>query len=142
MVLLNYGISIALFVSTALAQGITIVSPVPGSTVTSGSSITIRVGTNIFIENLETIGIAIGLQSCPNGSGCSTADQGIGTILYTGPFNPLLGPEYYGPYQDFTVTIPSSTPAGQANLAAADFYLVGASQVPEMAFANASLIIA
>ncbi|KAF8844284.1 hypothetical protein BDN67DRAFT_978188 [Paxillus ammoniavirescens] len=142
MKLLKRGISVALFVSTALAQGITIVSPAPGSTVTSGSSITVQVGTDIFIENLETIGIAIGLQSCPNGSGCSTADQGIGTILYMGLFDPLLGPEYNGLYQDFTVTIPSSTPVGQANLAVADFYLVALSQVPEMAFGNASLIVA
>ncbi|KIK99432.1 hypothetical protein PAXRUDRAFT_526999 [Paxillus rubicundulus Ve08.2h10] len=125
MELLKYCISVALFVSAAIAQGITIVSPTPGSTVTSGSTITVQVGTNIFIENLETIGIAIGLQSCPNGSGCYTADESIGTILYTGLFNPSFGPEYYGPYQDFAVTIPSSTPAGQANLAVADFFLVG-----------------
>ncbi|KIJ18690.1 hypothetical protein PAXINDRAFT_167253 [Paxillus involutus ATCC 200175] len=144
MVLLKYGISVALFVSAALAQGITIVLPAAGSTVTPGSSITVQVGTNIFVENLERIAIAIGLQSCPSGStsGCSTADQGIGTILYTGLFDPVLGPEYTGPYQDFTVTIPASTPAGQANLAVANFFLVGASQLPSMNFANASLIIA
>ena len=44
-----------------------------------------------------------------------------------GPFKPMLGPEYYGPYQNYEVTIPASTPAGKANLAAADFYLVGVS---------------
>ncbi|KIJ18691.1 hypothetical protein PAXINDRAFT_167254 [Paxillus involutus ATCC 200175] len=141
MKLLKYGISVALFVSAALAQGITIVLPAAGSTVTPGSSITVQIGTDIFIENLETIGIAIGLQSCPSGSGCGTADQGIGTILYTGLFDPVPGPEYNGLYQDFTVTIPSSSPAGQANLAVADFFLVGLSQVPSMAFANASLTI-
>ncbi|KAF9227333.1 hypothetical protein BS17DRAFT_814222 [Gyrodon lividus] len=142
MQLLKYVIPVALLASSALAQGITITSPSPGTTVTSGSNITVQVGTNIFIENLETIAIAIGLQSCPVNNGCSTADQGIGTILYTGLFNPSFGPEYYGLYQNFEVTIPSSTPAGQANLAVADFYLVAASQLPEMAFANASLIVA
>ncbi|KIJ65470.1 hypothetical protein HYDPIDRAFT_27471 [Hydnomerulius pinastri MD-312] len=137
-------LSVALLVSSAVAQGISINFPTAGTTVTAGSTITVEVGMGDFIENLETIGIAIGLQSCPSpGVGyCSTADQGIGTILYTGPFNPAFGPKYYNIYQDFNVTIPASTPAGQANLAAADFFLVGLSQVPNMNFANASLIIA
>ena len=41
-----------------------------------------------------------------------------------GPFNPSPGPEYNGLYQDYDITIPASTAAGQANLAAADFFLL------------------
>ncbi|KAF9241606.1 hypothetical protein BU15DRAFT_34877, partial [Melanogaster broomeanus] len=122
MQLLKYATPIALFASSALAQGITITSPAPGTTVTPGSIITVQIGTNIYVQNIETLSLAIGLQSCPNnGIGCFTADQGIGTILYTGPFDPTLGSEYYGPYQNFNVTIPASTPAGQANLGSRRF---------------------
>jgi hypothetical protein len=53
MVLLKYGISVALFVSAALAQGITIVLPAAGSTVTPGSSITVQVGTNVSAVSMS-----------------------------------------------------------------------------------------
>ena len=41
-----------------------------------------------------------------------------------GPFNPSLGYDYSGPYQNFDITIPATTPSGQADLAVADFELV------------------
>jgi hypothetical protein len=141
MQLAKYTTAISLFASSALAQWVAIVVPTPGTTITPGSTITVQIGTNIFVENLD-ISVAIGLQSCPNGgSGCSTADSGIGDVLYMGPFDPSPGPGYNGLYQNYTITIPASTPAGQANLAAADFFLLE-SQVPTMAFANATITIA
>ena len=47
MQLLKYATAIALFVSSALAQGITIVVPTPGTTLTPGSNVTVRIGTNV-----------------------------------------------------------------------------------------------
>jgi hypothetical protein len=47
MQLLTYVTAIALFASSALAQGISIVLPTPGTTITPGSTITVQIGTDV-----------------------------------------------------------------------------------------------
>ncbi|KAH7882575.1 hypothetical protein F5I97DRAFT_1906292 [Phlebopus sp. FC_14] len=136
-------LSTALFVTSVLCQGIVINSPSPGTTITPGSNITVSVGMSDFPENIETVGMAIGLQSCNSSIPCGPPlDDGVSTVLYIGPWNPSFGSEYSNIYQDFNVTIPSTVSSGAANLAAVGYYLVGASNIPTLAPANASLTVA
>ena len=52
MQLLKYATAIALFASSALAQGITVVVPTPGTTITPGSNITVQIGTNVSVVSV------------------------------------------------------------------------------------------
>ncbi|KAH7882550.1 hypothetical protein F5I97DRAFT_1931096 [Phlebopus sp. FC_14] len=139
---LTTALSAALFVTSVLCQGIVVNSPTSGTTVTPGSNITVQVGMGDFIENIETVGLAIGLQSCGGSISCGSPLDGVGTVLYTGSWNPSFGPEYYNIYQDFNVTIPASTASGSANLAVVGYYLVALSNVPTLVPANATLTVA
>ena len=47
MQLLKYAAAIALFASSALSQGISIVLPTPGTTITPGSTLTVQIGTDV-----------------------------------------------------------------------------------------------
>ncbi|KIJ64229.1 hypothetical protein HYDPIDRAFT_112187 [Hydnomerulius pinastri MD-312] len=135
--------SLALFAAAALGQSISINSPLPGSTVTAGSSITVQVGYPIYIQNVNRYSVVVGLQSCPDGTGCSTLgpNVGLGSVLGEAPYNPQYN-SVGNAYQDFVVTIPASTPSGQANIGAVGFFVVGASYLPGLDYANATVYIA
>lgn len=51
----------------------------------------------------------------------------MGTILYNGPFNPQYHESYLPPYQNFTVQVPTSIPAGTALIGVAHVTLLGVS---------------
>ncbi|KIJ16664.1 hypothetical protein PAXINDRAFT_56670, partial [Paxillus involutus ATCC 200175] len=111
----------ALFASAAFGQTY-ITAPAAGSTVTAGSEITVQVTVPDSLINFDEISVAIGLQSCPDGS-CNPTDEYLGTILYQGPYTPQASGVGTNLFQNFTVTIPSSTSSGQAILGVANFYL-------------------
>jgi hypothetical protein len=76
------------------------------------------------------LAVAIGLQSCPKNH-CVPADEMLGTAqLYHGDFNPQYHEYYLPPYENFTVTIPASTPKGMAVVAVAHAALVGVCSSP------------
>ncbi|KAJ7889178.1 hypothetical protein B0H13DRAFT_2341628 [Mycena leptocephala] len=90
----------AALATTAFAQTISIQAPVDGTTVQSGSSITVEVLQHSYSSDLVQVALAIGL-SIPN------LAPAIGdNILYNGPFDPQVGT-----LQKFIVTIPADTPA-------------------------------
>lgn len=70
----------------------------------------------------EEVALVIGAFRC-TGS-CPGAAEVLGSILYSGPYNPQLYNDAYEPYQNFTVTIPSSY-SGLLQLGVARFYLLG-----------------
>lgn len=72
----------------------------------------------------EEISIVIGIQSCPTGD-CLPISEGMGTVLYEGPFNPQYGLGADDPYEDFSVQVPASFATGQAQLGLAHFTLIG-----------------
>ncbi|KIK81054.1 hypothetical protein PAXRUDRAFT_205440 [Paxillus rubicundulus Ve08.2h10] len=93
------------------------------------------------IINFDEISVAIGLQSCPDGS-CNPTNEYLGTILYQGPYTPQPSGVGTNLFQNFTVTIPSSTPSGQAILGVANFYLDGTGYTPNLNVVNETLTIA
>ncbi|KAF8201987.1 hypothetical protein K438DRAFT_1671097 [Mycena galopus ATCC 62051] len=131
----------AALATTVFAQSISIQAPVDGTTVEAGSSITVEVIQHSSSSDLVQVALAIGL-GIPN-----SAPAIGGDILYNGPFNPKTQntgiPTGQGPptanLQNFTVTIPASTPGGLMSLNVAHFDLVGAVKIPNTETVNITL---
>ena len=71
--------------------------------------------------------LIIGFNACPS-AGCDALDDGVGAILFEGPFNPQFDPNqpFKQPHQNFTVTVPTFF-SGQVMLSATHLMLVGVS---------------
>ncbi|KAJ7801693.1 hypothetical protein B0H14DRAFT_2464680 [Mycena olivaceomarginata] len=125
----------AALATTAFAQTILIQSPVNGTTVQAGSNITVEVVQRGSLTPLVQVALAIGLGS-PN-----SAPAIGGNILYSGPFDPEF--QNTGitnlPGQNFTVTIPASTPAGLMSLNVARFDLITEQHFPNTQTVNVTL---
>lgn len=146
-----------LFLTSTHAQSIDIGPPLPGTIVTPGQNITVEVDKPVrsasalrfyfyfgaaidcVLQNSLTgsddVAIVIAMRSCatlPTGS-CADFDvsQALGIILYQGPYTPayqnVSGQGYKPPYQNFTVTVPSSLEAGEAVLSVTHLVLTGVS---------------
>ncbi|KAF9219889.1 hypothetical protein BS17DRAFT_371351 [Gyrodon lividus] len=128
-------LSLALLTGSAVAQSTQLTLPAPGSTLTTGSSVTVQVGMGGYPENIDVVAIVIGLLPCYGGQ-CSPPNEFMGTILYQGPYNPVSG--YY---ENYTVTIPQSFPAGKASLNVINFFMVGASYMPVIDYLNETVYV-
>ncbi|KAG1809730.1 hypothetical protein EV424DRAFT_1349928 [Suillus variegatus] len=123
-----------LMVVSICAQDAFINLPAPGSDITAGTNFTVQIGLPSMMSNhlhyqndltgSEEISIVIGIQSCPTGD-CLPISEGMGTVLYEGPFNPQYGLGADDPYEDFSVQVPASFATGQAQLGLAHFTLIG-----------------
>ena len=132
----------AALVSAALAQNIDIAIPVEGTKVTAGSVITVQlerpvratsqsclfllpppplnIDTQTPSTDIEEVSVVIGFSPCP--AGC--INEGLGTILYNGTFDPESANSAGNAFQDFSVTVPSWF-NGPAQLRVAHYYLQG-----------------
>ncbi|KAF8218118.1 hypothetical protein K438DRAFT_1952957 [Mycena galopus ATCC 62051] len=132
----------ALFATAALAQGTDIGAPADGATVKAGSNITVEIDRPDTLTGSTEVAVIIGFESCVELNFCPPPSSLMGTILYNGPFDPEFHTDVTPgkpPYQNFTVTIPSSAPAGAAQLNLAHFSLVGASLYPFLETHNITL---
>jgi hypothetical protein len=117
----------SLAVSAAFGQGIQIGYPLPNTTITPGTNITVQIIKPGFIDTEISVGLAIGMLQC--NSPCPSPTEELGAVLYAGAFNPQFptsstpGPNHQ-PQQNFTITVPDFT--GQVQLAACVYSLVGA----------------
>ncbi|PYH48541.1 uncharacterized protein BP01DRAFT_353705 [Aspergillus saccharolyticus JOP 1030-1] len=117
-------ITLAACATTALAQGIFINSPPANSQLQVGETITVQVARGDYIQAMTEIGIAIGIQSCPDTRPCAPPNEYLQDLLYTGPFDPEYHTDFYDEYQNFTLTVPDVT--GPAQIGVTRAYLVGA----------------
>lgn len=144
----NYLFALFFFVTAVFAQNVDIGQPAFNQTVSPGSYFTVQVqrpvrplrfpaenallisfrfcSTQNSLTGSEEVAIAIGLQSCPNRP-CTPPASFMGAILYNGPFNPQYHEGNLPPYQNFSVQVPSSTPAGTALVGVTHFTLIGVS---------------
>ncbi|KAF7353314.1 hypothetical protein MSAN_01519400 [Mycena sanguinolenta] len=121
----------AALATTAFSEAISIQSPADGTTVQAGSSLTVEVIQHNSLSNFVEVGLAIGL-------GAPNIAPGIGpNILYNGPWDPQ--PQNNAVLQNFTVTIPSSTPTGLMSLNVAHFFMVGVDLFPTTGTVNITL---
>ncbi|KAG6809480.1 hypothetical protein H0H92_016087 [Tricholoma furcatifolium] len=113
-------------VSTVYAQGALIGYPPSGTTVSAGSNITVEIDRPNSLSSSTEVAVVIGLISCPT-SPCRPVTDGVGTVLYNGPYHPALPPAGSGkpPHQNFTVTVPSDFPTGTAQLGVVHVTLIG-----------------
>ncbi|KAL5478365.1 hypothetical protein ACEPAI_2549 [Sanghuangporus weigelae] len=114
------------FVAAALAQRISIGAPVADQTLTAGAPTSVSVLKPDSLSASSEVGIAILIHHC-NQSPCEDASEQMGSLLYTGSFNPQRGAGFHGaPVQNFSVTIPESIQPGPAVLSVAHANLIGA----------------
>jgi hypothetical protein len=76
------------------------------------------------------VAIVIGLQSCVSNLCADFAPSDyLGSLLYSGPFNPQYAPGQAEkpPHQNFTVTVPSYISKGAARVSVAHWSLIGVS---------------
>ncbi|KAJ5923597.1 hypothetical protein N7454_008842 [Penicillium verhagenii] len=132
--------SLAAFAGLALAQNAVIGLPTADQTVAPGSDIVVQVQRPNSLTGSEEMAVAIGLVSCPSGT-CQPASNIMGSIVYNGLFNPVYHEAYLPPYENFTVTVPSSFAAGQAQVNVAHATLVGAGPYPDLETLNQTIII-
>ncbi|KAI8970727.1 hypothetical protein BD414DRAFT_510689 [Trametes punicea] len=138
---------LSLLASLAVGQKASILSPAPESRFLPGDSFVVDVDRAASTSTVQEVSVAIGLLSCaemsPTGS-CDVIDtsQGIGTVLYSGPYSPVQRTGGTDLSQNFTVTVPSDFPAGAAALSVAHFSLIGAWAWPTLEVLNETIIIA
>ncbi|KAJ5653104.1 hypothetical protein N7490_000107 [Penicillium lividum] len=132
--------SLAAFVGLALAQSAQIGLPKAGQTVAPGSNVIVQVQRPNSLTGSQEMGVAIGISSCGSGS-CLPADEVMGSIVYNGKFNPVYHETYLPPYQNFSVTVPSSFAAGNAQINVAHATLIGAGPFPDLETLNQTIVI-
>ena len=122
--------ALALCATTANAQASYIRNPTAGTTVTKGQNIVVQVVRPNSIQGSREVGLAIGLYPCgtsPCPSATYPATVPLGSVLYTGPYNPQLHEIPGNPYQNFTVQVPNQDWFnGKAQLTVTRFHLIGA----------------
>ncbi|KAJ6554734.1 hypothetical protein B0H19DRAFT_948622 [Mycena capillaripes] len=130
--------------TTALAQSAVIGAPADGTTVYTGSNITVEVDRPDTFSGSTEGAVVIGIFPCGSTNSVSwVPSEVLGTILYDGPFNPQFQNDSRSkpPHQNFTVTIPEFLPTGKAQLGVAHFTLIGAGQFPFLEALNITLNI-
>ncbi|KAG9310835.1 hypothetical protein JVU11DRAFT_8688 [Chiua virens] len=126
-------------VASTFAQTVLIDSPTPGTTIQAGANYTVQLEYPIYIENNEWFYVALGILSCPS-TGCLSPDSGLGPIIGQATYNGVVGPAN-NIFQNISVSIPASTPSGEANIAVAGFSVAGASYVPGLHFSNVTVYV-
>ncbi|VDC07748.1 unnamed protein product [Peniophora sp. CBMAI 1063] len=111
---------LASLVAVASAQSVSFTTPRSGGTLTRGAPTTIVVQRPVTSTPVQSVSIVISLDAC-TGSSCPNPSSALGTILFAGPFTPAGSP----PSQSFNVTIPTTFPAGEAEILATHFSLTG-----------------
>ncbi|KAJ7171087.1 hypothetical protein C8R46DRAFT_1087627 [Mycena filopes] len=134
----------ALLAATAFAQSADIGAPANGTQVRAGSNITVEVDRPDTLTGSTEVAVVIGFLSCHGFQGelCPPASEIMGTILYNGPFDPEFHTGVQKPpHQNFSVAIPSTAPAGPAQLSVAHVTLIGAGQFPFLEVLNTTLLV-
>ena len=75
---------------------------------------------------MTEVGVAITLHHCTQ-TPCESANDSLGSVLYTGPFNPQRSSPTTQPVQGFPVVIPTSFESGPAVFSVVHASLVGVS---------------
>ncbi|KAK2465748.1 hypothetical protein APHAL10511_002292 [Amanita phalloides] len=136
--------AVVLFVLTAvsIAQSIVIGAPQPSTTVTVGQSFNVQIQKPDTLTNSPEIALVIAIASCAS-SPCLTPQEGLGTLLYNGSFNPQFQQgSSLPPLQNFYVTVPNDFPTGAAQLNVANFELIGAELYPNLQLLDTAITVA
>ncbi|THU81777.1 hypothetical protein K435DRAFT_872987 [Dendrothele bispora CBS 962.96] len=128
----------------ALAQRANVGSPTVGTAIQAGSNMTIRVDRPDTLSGSKEVGIVLGLVFCPDPEfPCRPAEDGMGFVLYDGPFNPQFSTPSGSlpPHENFVVSIPNTTAKGTAQLQFLHVSLIGASLAPFLETSSVNVTI-
>ncbi|KAF8956515.1 hypothetical protein BDZ97DRAFT_1851249 [Flammula alnicola] len=133
-----------LFVASMCALGVMaqrsfLKLPTEGTNVTPGGKLKVQLVRPNAMEGSIEVGMVIGFVPCTTATTCPPPDGQIGSVLFNGHFNPQLHEIPAEPYQNFTVTIPTFTPVGPAQVLTARFHLIGAGPAPILEFNNVTV---
>ncbi|KAF5378657.1 hypothetical protein D9757_009506 [Collybiopsis confluens] len=130
--------------SSVVAQHAFILAPADQTQVAAGSGFDVSIAQPNSISSWENIALVIGLLNCAaqldSDGNCLGTNQGLGTILYNGPFNPVLV-QGAPPNQNFTLTVPTGFQKGASQLGVALFDLIGARFIPSLQTFNTTIIV-
>ncbi|KAJ3571613.1 hypothetical protein NP233_g3639 [Leucocoprinus birnbaumii] len=114
-------------VTSVSAQRSYIRSPTSGTSVSRGQNVVLQLVRPNSIQGSREVGLALSFQTCPDGTCPSPVNQ-LGTVLYTGAYNPQLHEIPGNPYENFTLTVPDFDflPAGKAQFISNRLHLIGA----------------
>ncbi|KAJ3777159.1 hypothetical protein FB446DRAFT_718867 [Lentinula raphanica] len=137
---------LALATTAAMAQNAYILSPEDLTQVSAGSSFNVSIGQPDSNSSWKNVAIVIALLNCNEySSGCMGPAEELGTVLYSGPYDPQFtnepGTGGLPPHENFTLTIPSDFEKGQSQLGVALFDLVGALLFPSLQTFNTTIIV-
>ncbi|KAE9398512.1 hypothetical protein BT96DRAFT_33287 [Gymnopus androsaceus JB14] len=95
------------------------------------------------LSSIKQVAIVIGLVHCESESSCPGPTNELGTILYSGSFNPQYAtpPGTLPPHQNFSLQVPETFAVGYAQLGVAHMYLLGAGLSPYLETFNTTLMI-
>ncbi|KAH7927835.1 hypothetical protein BV22DRAFT_1006033 [Leucogyrophana mollusca] len=137
----------SVFASSALAQSIQIGAPADWSSVLPGESVVVQVDRPNFNSQASEVAVVIAIFPCfsdPPLSCPAFERDGVGEILYNGPYNPQYpspNPDNEPPQQNFTVTIPSGIKTGPAVFSVTHFSFTGANNFPLLESKNITLVV-
>ncbi|KAL6299297.1 hypothetical protein BKA93DRAFT_753499 [Sparassis latifolia] len=135
-------VTVAASIASAFAQTAWIGIPAAGSNLTAGSPLNVTVSQSPPMLGFNQVALVIAMQQCP-ASGCSGYNpyyNGLGVVLYQGPFTPTVNPEapWLTYHENFAVQVPASY-SGAALLEISQFELVGNQSVPYWGIQNVTV---
>ncbi|KIJ69722.1 hypothetical protein HYDPIDRAFT_78156 [Hydnomerulius pinastri MD-312] len=130
---------VAAVATTAFGSFIELGFPKNGANFHSNQEVTVQVVQPETMASCTPVGIAIGLNNCPNNK-CPSPSQALGYVLYSGPFTPA-NHQPNGFYQDITVTLPNGLTKGKSIFSLTHLCLAGAGPAPYLEYRNATVNI-
>ncbi|KAF9258396.1 hypothetical protein L218DRAFT_877279 [Marasmius fiardii PR-910] len=122
--------------TSVLGQASYIRVPSTGTTLHQGRSFTLQIVRPNSIQGSREAGLAVGILHCGAGTTlnpCPPPGAQMGTVLYTGVFNPQLHEIPGNPYQNLTINLPlpdvGGPPVGNALLQVSRMHLIGVGSV-------------
>ncbi|KAJ3776256.1 hypothetical protein EV361DRAFT_920194 [Lentinula raphanica] len=137
--------SLVAIATAVVAQSANIGAPPDMTQVAAGSSFTVMIERPDSQDPSIEVAVVIGLLSCAS-TPCNGPSEDLGSvILYNGPFHPqfVQGPGIPNlpPYENFTITVPSSFEKGNAQLGVAHVFLEGLALTPELETFNTTIVV-
>ncbi|KAJ5225439.1 hypothetical protein N7468_006664 [Penicillium chermesinum] len=133
---MQYLVALAALAGAAVAQSVGISAPPSNAKVSAGSDITVKVSKPNSLSSSEEIGIAIAIGNIDK-----DPSEVFGDVLYHGPYDPVYHESTQAPYQNFTITIPSSQAKGAARINVAHAALIGAGPEPWLETVTSNITI-
>ncbi|KAJ4490118.1 hypothetical protein J3R30DRAFT_3693648 [Lentinula aciculospora] len=137
---------LAIATTSVIAQSANIGAPADMTQIAAGSDFTVMIDRPDSLTSSTEVALVIALLNCPSGSSsCLGPSANLGTVLYTGPFDPQFttepGTTNLPPHENFTLTVPSTFAKGNAQLGVVHVYLLGLALTHILETLNTTIVV-